>query len=230
VSFNTIVELLEDIARRWDSLAIPTDNPTDNLASRFGRRLRDAKNLVANHDERKNDSATLDIRRPVYSEQGEPVDGETQPPSPEHQRNTQTFEVRQPQYLSDLDFNSPDSISMAFPPLPNAFQQYGFHHEVEPSQNMAPAAGASDPTQMNQSYALGPQLPHVLPSQHLNHFDFGRFDDLSNDMNQQVCEFTPSGIKTLFANSFRHRESACSSAGFKGESYQRAMRVSTSKR
>lgn len=184
MSFNTIVELLEDIARRWDGITVPPEKPTNNLASRFGRRLRDARNLVANHDERKNDSATLDIRRPVYSEQGEPIDGETRPPSPEHQRNTQTSKVQQPQYVSDLEFYSPDSISMAFPPLPNAFEQYGFHHEVEPSQRMAPVAGASDPNQINQNYALGPQLPPVLPSQPFNHFGFGRFDDLSNDVNQ----------------------------------------------
>jgi hypothetical protein len=181
------VELLEDIARRWAGVAIQTDDWTENLASRFRKRLHDARNHVTNQDQTRSESVTLDIRRPVYSEQTDQGGCETQPQSPEHRnQNSETTSDQQQNYLSEFDFYSPDSVSMAFPPLPSAFQQYGFLSHSEFPQSMVQSNPNPEQFQIHTSYEMSANGPPVSSSQPLNTFDFGRFHDLASDINPEI--------------------------------------------
>lgn len=181
------MELLEDIARRWAGAAVNTDDWTENLASRFRKRLHDARNHVANQDQTRSESVTLDIRRPVYSEQADQGGCETQPQSPEHgNQNSEITSVQQQNYATEFDFYSPDSVSMAFPPLPSAFQQYGFLSHSGLPQSMVQSGPAPEQFQLNPSYEMSANGPLVSSSQPLNTFDFGRFHDLSNGINPEI--------------------------------------------
>lgn len=77
---------------------------------------------------------------------------------------------------------------MAFPPLPYAFQQYGFQQHIGSAPRMVPLTSTLVENQIDQNYHMASQAPPVLSAQSLDDFDFGRFDDLSHDINQQVCD------------------------------------------
>ncbi|KAF3055722.1 C6 transcription factor [Daldinia childiae] len=126
--FESLVESLLEMSNRWNPWR-PQEGPrfVENLASKFAMRLR--------HAQRQGPGA-IDIRQPAYSEddvlqreQDAPVSVPIHTgqllncrsdlysiPSPMATRNTQANTVG-----SNNDA-SPDSITLAFPPLPLAFQ------------------------------------------------------------------------------------------------------------
>ncbi len=197
-SVDIIVRLLEDIACRWAGTAFNSGEAAENLASRFGKRLRDARSSITNQGKKDNDSVTLDIRQPVYSEQPDQVDGETRPTSPAQvmvDRDADMFSSQQ-QFVSEIGIYSPDSISLAFPPLPNAFRQYGIQYQQHSPQDMVPVPNAQDHFSLNPNYEMVAQAQAVLPSHHLGNFDIGSFNDMSGDINEQVC-YSDINIKSV---------------------------------
>ncbi|KAI2776237.1 fungal-specific transcription factor domain-containing protein [Daldinia loculata] len=126
--FESLVESLLEMSNRWNPWR-PQEGPrfVENLASKFAMRLR--------HAQRQGPGA-IDIRQPAYSEDDSLQQEQDAPismpihtgqllnchadlhsiPSPMATRNTQANTVG-----SNNDA-SPDSITLAFPPLPLAFQ------------------------------------------------------------------------------------------------------------
>ncbi|KAG9792271.1 hypothetical protein KCU88_g740, partial [Aureobasidium melanogenum] len=190
-SFDTIVDLLENIARRWsgETGGVHGGDLAENLASRFGKRLRDAKIHVADQDERRTDSAVLDIRRPVYSEQDEHADVATRPPSPEGQNKTaesMSASAMPPQYSSEWERYSPDLTSMAFPPLPYSFQLKGLLSQSDTSQDIMQTVPVTDQFPMDVNYDMVSQATPGMTSQSMTNFDFGRLNDWTNGSGQQT--------------------------------------------
>jgi hypothetical protein len=129
-AFQSIVDSLWEIGRRWNGSA--SDLDTDNLASKFASRLLQAK---------QQGSYFADVRHAAYAQDSDQDISETiqlnDPSITEPQVHSQANHLGQLKssglaatetpYLdaNALSFNthdSPDSISMAFPPLPLAFQ------------------------------------------------------------------------------------------------------------
>jgi hypothetical protein len=116
-SFDSLVGSLSEIARRWNG---PYGMSGSNLASKFASRLLQT---------RQEGAESVDIREPALSEQdGMPMRTKVAEP-PDIQVQARPF----PQYGASLDActvmdhrqdGSPDSISLAFPPLPPSFQAY----------------------------------------------------------------------------------------------------------
>lgn len=118
-AFDSLVASLVQTSKHWNGPYAVPDVETHNLASKFATRLMTA---------RQQGQGTLDIREPVFSDHQyvEKPHGE--------QPNQTSFHLERNQAenpegssmdttsLSDLYETSPDSISMAFPPLPLAFQ------------------------------------------------------------------------------------------------------------
>lgn len=111
-AFGSLLTSLQEISRRWKG---PHEGPTENLASRFASRLEEAQYFAHNSDVR----PSLDIRQTAYSDQVEPAIGSN-------------FSV------DDFSQCSPDSISLAFPPLPLSFQHNQTNIESGPPQHSRP--------------------------------------------------------------------------------------------
>ncbi|KAK0756147.1 hypothetical protein N5P37_011361 [Trichoderma harzianum] len=142
-SFNSLVSSLYNISNRWNGpFSDDTNGETHNLASKFATRLTQA---------RQHDQHILDIREPVYSDD-QYIDktavntnrregSGSGPGSFTHGIDTTGVGVPTPS-LSDLHGASPDSISMAFPPLPLSLQgqmSYNGHSKSMPIDS--PRAG-----------------------------------------------------------------------------------------
>ncbi|KAL1629886.1 hypothetical protein SLS56_005155 [Neofusicoccum ribis] len=120
-------------------------DPNGNLASRFASRLETAQTNIqkGSHDKSK---SILDIREPAYSDQTETGDGGEHAGKAGRHGDTPSYQDQQknaanqlveptdggflpstgfPQQMAD-NGQSPDSISLAFPPLPLSFQQADF--------------------------------------------------------------------------------------------------------
>ncbi|KAK6608882.1 hypothetical protein H4I95_04262 [Botrytis cinerea] len=93
--FSVLVSSLHEIARRFSG---PHATASENLASRFASRLIKGKASISGTTL----GPSLDIRKTAYS-------NPTAPPSPNA-------------IPEDFGNHSPDSISLAFPPLPPSFQ------------------------------------------------------------------------------------------------------------
>lgn len=108
LEFDSMISSLWEISRRWNGTLSGTDgsssSPQENLASKFASRLMHAKQM----------GASLDIRQTAYSED------HVSSSAPATQTPTGIS------YLSPSNAvhfgESPDSMSLAFPPLPLAFQ------------------------------------------------------------------------------------------------------------
>ncbi|KAH0526015.1 hypothetical protein TsFJ059_009398 [Trichoderma semiorbis] len=133
------------LVHRWNGpFSDDTNGETHNLASKFATRLTQA---------RQHDQHILDIREPVYSDD-QYIDKTTVntnrregsgsgPGSFTHGVDTTGVGVPTPS-LSDLHGASPDSISMAFPPLPLSLQgqiSYSSHSKSMPIES--PRAGVA---------------------------------------------------------------------------------------
>lgn len=140
-AFDSLVASLLDISQRWNgpspvpstraAVAVGERTETQNLASKFAVRLVDARCGGARN--------MLDIRDSVFSEECY-LGTDTSQAVPEHTAPTASYaeamsRANLPGHHTSHDVNhespsrmagpqetSPDSISMAFPPLPLAFQ------------------------------------------------------------------------------------------------------------
>lgn len=111
-AFDSLVHSLAEMSRRWNG----PDDATDNLASKFARRLMRA---------REQGYAMLDLRQAVYSDEQEAQQPSIPPYAPEYAAAAE----------QDQD-TSPDSMSLAFPPLP-----VSFYHQSSRGPTAAPSPG-----------------------------------------------------------------------------------------
>ncbi|UKZ53134.1 hypothetical protein TrVGV298_006924 [Trichoderma virens] len=156
-SFNSLVSSLYNISTRWNGpFADDANGETHNLASKFATRLTQA---------RQRDQHILDIREPVYSDD-QYIDKSTVNSAGRSGSTSGSFThgvdatavgVPTPS-LSDLHGASPDSISMAFPPLPLSLQgqiSYTNHSKAMPIES--PRAGVA----MQGAQATDPILADI---------------------------------------------------------------------
>lgn len=119
-TFADVVTCLRKIAERWSKGR--TDN-SDNLASRFTDRLQQAEAAMQGQEYAQ--SGFLDIRQPVYSDYLRSSRPGTRRESvkPGATSGDQSFNILTGNKSPNASF-SPDSMSLAFPPMPLSFQQY----------------------------------------------------------------------------------------------------------
>ncbi|KAJ8132771.1 hypothetical protein O1611_g853 [Lasiodiplodia mahajangana] len=128
-AFDSLIRSLQEISQRWEGpFASSKSSCASNLAAKFAQRLLEARQLGPN---------SLDIRQPAFSKNT--AGSFSGPPSQEgiseiaslqqdEGQSTQSFTHHGnqgpiPYYGSHMEQQaSPDSISLAFPPLPSAFQ------------------------------------------------------------------------------------------------------------
>lgn len=192
--FGMLLNSLWEVSRRWNGphASPPVRNAGDNLASKFASRLLQARQLGP---------TTLDIRQAAYSDNQVQHDGvptaatasiTTYPNIYGNSDGTQTFNTsRNVQMNTDWSEStgmyqmipadqeaSPDSISMAFPPLPMSFRA--------PS---APATAVHSPSHS----AMG-QMPNQTSLQ----FDCttGSFEELRSFLNYP---FLPDQRVSMFS-------------------------------
>ncbi|KAI0102964.1 fungal-specific transcription factor domain-containing protein [Nemania sp. FL0031] len=131
-AFDSLIQSLQEISQRWEGpFASSKSACASNLASKFAQRLLEARHLGPN---------SLDIRQPAFSKNTAgafPVsphqDGaaEIGPLQQDEGQSGHSFTHHEnqgpiPYYGGHMEQQaSPDSISLAFPPLPSAFQVPG---------------------------------------------------------------------------------------------------------
>ncbi|CAH0022138.1 unnamed protein product [Clonostachys rhizophaga] len=130
-AYDSLVTSLEEISRRWSG---PHSSKEPNLASRFASRLIQARREGAPQEE--------DIRESAFAEQARPLQltrrGQAMTLGPEDNPLLEGCPAGSLPFFDssasshNIPFNqynnndgSPDSISLAFPPLPLAFQGVG---------------------------------------------------------------------------------------------------------
>jgi hypothetical protein len=192
--FSSIVESLWEISRRWNGVTMDGGfESVENLASRFVRRLLEAQ--------KKGSTSSMDIRQEAYAQTTDPqhYDGLLQTPkscsnasmSDARVDSEQTAIHPRPPISSTMvlptqNQDSPDSISMAYPPLPPAFQG------CEKYASAAPARGdAPEIPQVNASFVpeINPAMP-VDSSQHLPIDDLNSFLNYDYMLSQRVSMFS----------------------------------------
>ena len=157
--FDSLITSLMEISRRWNGLHVePGSKSAENLASKFAARLIRAKDRGPH---------SLDIRQSAYSE--EQNQGSNTPPRQQqntlgsssvsdpgqpyahlnamvssspvsHMRTMANGPVTDGDTIVVEQEASPDSISLAFPPLPSAFQP----HHVSTTQTAFPSPVPTD--------------------------------------------------------------------------------------
>ena len=187
-AFQSIVDSLWEIGRRWNGLA--TDLDTDNLASKFASRLLQAK---------QQGSYFGDIRHAAYAQESDQegsgtaqADGSSLIAPDQH---SGTFPAAQINDSTSMDaaffegnvlpsnsHDSPDSISMAFPPLPLAFQGNIGLQEPHLSAGPRPAQGT-----MQHPHSAGLETPGLEFSNLNQYFDY---DYMSS---QRISMFSQGG-------------------------------------
>ncbi|KAI1123829.1 fungal-specific transcription factor domain-containing protein [Nemania abortiva] len=131
-AFDSLIQSLQEVSQRWEGpFASSKSGCASNLASKFAQRLLEARQLGPN---------SLDIRQPAFSKNTAGAF-----PAPLHPEETPEIASLQqdeghsahsftrhenlgpmPYYGGHMEHHaSPDSISLAFPPLPSAFQVPG---------------------------------------------------------------------------------------------------------
>lgn len=192
--FESLVGSLNTIAKRWNGLG----DTSYNLASKFAGRLVQA---------RRQGHGMLDIRQAVYSDDTRPeaavAISEPNPRTPgmartESHRQSAGFSASCPPdqdatFLgnlgnSNMDFEqeaSPDSISLAFPPLPISFQAQNTSRG--PTAMPSPAAGTAQPTHVGgfDSFDVGVDSHQVGSFEDLN-----AYLDYSFLPNQRISMFS----------------------------------------
>lgn len=126
-AFETISASLAEIGQRWvgaqyDSAA----EAPENLALRFSKRLGQAQRAVLGSERLSEHDPTLDIRQPVYSDQL----GRSRASSTTSWQNQEAplATLGGENVTPHVDhFQSPDSISLAFPPLPMSYENSHGH-------------------------------------------------------------------------------------------------------
>ncbi|KAK2759525.1 hypothetical protein FQN54_003004 [Arachnomyces sp. PD_36] len=106
---DTLINSLLQLAQRWSGVSQSEERVSENLASRFAMRLMRTRDGSA--------QSPLDIQKPAYSDEAE-IEGIT---GPACQPNTNSYPGQAWWYSNSSE--SPESLSLAFPPLPPSFQQ-----------------------------------------------------------------------------------------------------------
>ncbi|KAI1762232.1 fungal-specific transcription factor domain-containing protein [Hypoxylon sp. FL1150] len=183
--FDSLVESLLEMSNRWTHEAV---NGTDNLASKFATRLRQAQ---------RQGPGTIDIRQPAYLDdsrlgQDQELDASNSSPAQMGQMlnfNPGFGSASNPMFHRDAQADaSPDSITLAFPPLPLAF--------LPDHLSRVPTAGQS------------PSLPNIPPSHdpllrsnnasdiNFENSNMVEFEDLNTYLQQQ---FLPTERISMFS-------------------------------
>lgn len=190
-AFDTLISSLLEISQRWSGRSETSSPQNENLASSFAKRLIEAQN---------NSSAaprpSLDIRQTAYSDESK----EQPPQQPTYGASPSQGSLFLPKtanavsparYMSREAFQesfSLDPFSLAFPPLPPAFQQdFPVHSRHDPMSVYVQAAG----NQVSSPMMMGPSHQNFnmwqSPSTHFGHGIVSPQEDLS-----QVFSLTPS--------------------------------------
>ncbi|KAH8680801.1 fungal-specific transcription factor domain-containing protein [Xylariales sp. PMI_506] len=187
--FETLLGSLREISRRWNgpNASDPAQASESNLASKFAYRLFHARQLGPN---------SLDLRQSAFVENQDQSSGVPRgTPRPTY-ASTNTDALQQPAigpgvptfpkewrqsapYSGPPDDASPDSISLAFPPLPMAFQVPSAAQTTMPSPNMDPIESLA--SQSGIPYDQGP----------------GGFEDLNSFLNYS---FLPNQRVSMFSH------------------------------
>jgi hypothetical protein len=129
---DTAIWCLEIVAERWNGARGSNSNLSgDNLASKFAARLRQAQKRFRSSQSNRENDPPVDIQEPAYAGEDDPrttasTEGSTDPTSqPLLGLNTQySYQLSSgddPSLSQLYDGFTPDSITMAFPPLPAVF-------------------------------------------------------------------------------------------------------------
>ncbi|KAL0253010.1 hypothetical protein SLS55_010681 [Diplodia seriata] len=196
------LSLLREISTRWSGEHYTGIIDTQgNLASRFADRLEKAHASLqaGSHDV---SNPVLDIREPAYSEQAEaqqeddyPKESASRsavPSAGQIPQNATAGKTPQTQNNGDLpgvpaqpadNDQSPDSISLAFPPLPLSFQQGGFDGgQFDPLSAMDNPHAFASPTAQS-SYAAFEDFRSIFDDsfqQELRVSTYSNLQDLSS--------------------------------------------------
>uniref|UniRef100_A0A8H7NR10 Zn(2)-C6 fungal-type domain-containing protein n=1 Tax=Bionectria ochroleuca TaxID=29856 RepID=A0A8H7NR10_BIOOC len=133
-AYDSLVTSLEEISRRWGG---PHCSKEPNLASRFASRLIQVRREGAPQEEDIRESAFAEQARPLplarrgqamtLGPEDNPLEGYPASSLPFFDSGTNSHNIPFSQYNNND--GSPDSISLAFPPLPLAFQGVGDHNQ-----------------------------------------------------------------------------------------------------
>lgn len=171
VSFDSIVGSLTEISRRWNG---PHGISEPNLASKFASRLIQTRQIGAE---------SVDIQEPALSEQAGVTTGTKVADYADVQVHLHPYGGRMEPcaVMNHAQEGSPDSISLAFPPLPPAFQAI--------------------PTSANQTSAPSPL--HDPPTGMMNHHAGYGYSALSStDLDSFLdCSFLPYQRVSMFSHS-----------------------------
>lgn len=190
--FDSVVESLLEISNRWTHEA---PNHAENLASKFAMRLRYAQ---------RQGPGTIDISQPAYSDDNR-LDPEYGVPIPAPGQTGQFLEVHpglgnasSSMLHGDVQADaSPDSITLAFPPLPLAFQPDHLSRIPTAVQSPTLAALHSSHDSLLQSHNTNNTGDTTFKSS-----DMLDFDDLNTYLQQQ---FLPTQRISMFSEPAHHR-------------------------
>lgn len=170
-TFTDIVACLQEIGERWSN---GTARSSDNIATRFTDRLQQAQSAM--HGEGPAQNSLLDIRQPVYS-------NDLRLSRPGTRRGSAQLGA-----VPQQDFNlaaktptagfSPDSMSLAFPPMPSLFEQYLGGPPMDVESNTQ----AFNIAQANSEYIMGSTATHP-------------FDDIPNIFDSPFQEVRESQLR-----------------------------------
>lgn len=145
---DTLINSLLQLAQRWSGVGQSEERVSENLASRFAMRLMRTRDGSA--------QSPLDIQKPAYSDEQAEVEGATSTPS----------QTNRPPYMDQAWYSissaSPESLSLAFPPLPPSFQQEQQQQQQQQLQQW------DQPTTANGGAVGGYEIPALAsanPSQ-----------------------------------------------------------------
>lgn len=139
--FETISTSLAEAGRRWAGEGgTALAEPSDNLALRFSKRLTQAKQSFLGAES--TNDPTLDIRQSVYSDQ---IIDRSRAASAAPRPQTELAAYSCFGALPDMhQHESPDSISLAFPPLPFSFGNVNDSTGASQSGPIVPLSGQGD--------------------------------------------------------------------------------------
>jgi hypothetical protein len=146
-AFNTLIASLLEISRRWTGGREAADSRDDNLASSFAKRLMEAQSSSAGDFRR-----SLDIRQTAYSDESKEQPRSTPAPNPmsfceascvaSKPANAAVSSASDMSNMTSLQESfTYDPLSLAFPPLPPAFQgDFPLSIYPQPFENGGPSS------------------------------------------------------------------------------------------
>jgi hypothetical protein len=153
-AFDTLIASLLEISQRWTGRSETLSSRNENLASSFAKRLIEAQDNSGTIPR-----PSLDIRQTAYSDESkeQPRQKSTSEASPSQVSLPKAANAASPaRFMSREGFQesfSLDPFSLAFPPLPPAFQQdFPMYTRSDPMSVYAQATG----NQLSSRMMMGP--------------------------------------------------------------------------